>query len=64
MRYLAFAALMAGLLAAPVSAKTYQIDIEHSAVTFRIAHMVISMVGGRFSRFKGTVKYVKGLPEF
>lgn len=64
MRGLAFAATMAGLLAAPVSAKTYEIDIDHSGVTFRIAHMVISMVGGRFSRFKGTVKHVKGMPEF
>ena len=35
------------------SADTYKIDTAHSAVSFSIAHLVISEVNGRFNEFEG-----------
>ncbi len=51
-----FALLTAGLLS-PAAAATYDIDATHSAVTFKIAHMAISKVSGRFDKFTGTIEY-------
>ncbi len=63
MKKLLLAALAAGLFASPASARTYKIDPAHSAVSFRVAHMVISRVNGRFDIFEGTVDYEKGNPK-
>lgn len=55
--------LAAGFLASGVSAKTFQIDPVHTNISFRVKHMVISQVHGRFDKFSGTVDYVPGHPE-
>ena len=52
------AVLGAALLAvAPVSAEvaTWKIDPSHSDFSFRVRHLVISRVAGRFAKFEGTV---------
>ncbi len=50
-------AALAAALAAPATAETYKIDPMHSDVTFRVAHMVVSKVTGRFDKFAGEVVY-------
>lgn len=35
-------------------AKTFQIDTEHSSVSFKVKHLVISNVEGRFKEFSGS----------
>lgn len=47
-------------LASPLAAETYKIDPAHSGVSFRVAHLVVSKVTGRFEKFQGSVEYVKG----
>jgi polyisoprenoid-binding protein YceI len=48
-------ALAAGLLAVPVrAADTYAIDDMHTAVTFKISHLGLSWVHGRFNDVSGT----------
>ena len=48
------------VLASPLAAETYKIDPAHSGVSFRVAHLVVSKVTGRFEKFQGSVEYVKG----
>lgn len=55
---LAVLALPALLL--PAGAATYDIDPAHSAVTFKVGHMAISKVSGRFEKFSGTIEYTPG----
>jgi polyisoprenoid-binding protein YceI len=43
-------------------ATTYQIDRDHSGVTFKIRHL-FSKVPGQFNQFEGTVDYTPGQPE-
>ncbi|MBI4369594.1 MAG: polyisoprenoid-binding protein [Elusimicrobia bacterium] len=45
------------ILTSPILAQTYVIDPAHSAITFRVAHMVISKVTGRFEKFMGSIDY-------
>jgi polyisoprenoid-binding protein YceI len=52
MRRLTLALLL--LAAAPLFAQTYVVDKSHSAVQFKIRHMM-SQVGGRFADFSGTI---------
>lgn len=47
-------------LLAQGTAATYDIDAAHSAVTFKVAHMAISKVSGRFEKFSGTIEYTPG----
>jgi len=50
------------LLAGVVEAETYTIDTVHSAVDFRVRHMV-GRTKGRFGDFAGTVLYDAAMPE-
>ena len=50
------------VLAPPASADTYTIDLDHSAVTFKIRHL-FSKVAGTFNQFEGTIEYEPGKPE-
>ena len=45
--------LLAASLAA--AAADYTIDTDHSSVTFKIKHLAVSTVTGRFGKFSGTV---------
>jgi len=49
-------ALLVGI-AGPAASATYDIDPVHSAVTFRVTHMMISKVPGKFSKFSGWFDY-------
>jgi polyisoprenoid-binding protein YceI len=49
-------------LSAAAQAATFKIDTAHSAVTFKVRHMMISTVRGSFGDFAGTFTYVKGQP--
>jgi len=42
------------LAAAPARAATYSIDTAHSQVQFRVKHLGISTVAGRFGKFSGS----------
>lgn len=48
------------LLMSYAQAATWKIDEAHSAVTFKVAHMAISKVSGRFDKFSGTIEYAPG----
>jgi len=52
---LAAGAVFAGTAAA--QAGTWQINTPESAVTFTARHMMVTTIGGGFSKFSGTVKY-------
>lgn len=52
--------ILAAWLAVPAAAATYDIDAAHSGVTFKVAHMAISKVSGRFDKFSGTIEYDPG----
>lgn len=47
------------VIAAPAAAATYSIDGSHSAVGFRIKHLV-GKVSGRFEKFEGTFDHTPG----
>ena len=53
-------ALLVPALWAQAAAATYKIDEAHSAVTFKVAHLAISKVSGRFDKFSGTIEYTPG----
>lgn len=38
-------------------AATYELDLAHSAITFKIKHLVISTVNGRFDKYEGTIDF-------
>ena len=40
-----------------LTAQTYQIDSSHSGANFRVKHMMVTNVSGRFSNLKGAVTY-------
>ena len=42
---------------------TYQIDPKHSAVRFKVRHMMIASVGGEFNSVSGTVDFDPAKPE-
>jgi len=54
------AVLALAALTAPAAAELYKIDEAHSAVSFKVAHMAISKVSGRFDKFSGTIDYTPG----
>lgn len=54
------AVLALAALAAPAAAELYKIDEAHSAVSFKVAHLAISKVSGRFDKFSGTIDYKPG----
>ena len=45
------------LLALPAVAAKWEVDKAHSSVNFKVSHMVISTVNGRFDTFDGTVNF-------
>lgn len=51
--------MMLGLLltVSPVFAANYKIDPDHTTVGFRIRHLAISTVPGRFTNFEGTFSF-------
>lgn len=55
--------VIAGLVAVPLKAEVYSIDPAHSGITFRVSHLVISKVTGRFDKFDGSLEYEKGKPK-
>ena len=57
---LAAAALM--VMPAPALAKTYTVDRDHSAVSFRIRHL-FTEVQGRFLDFQGTIEFDPAKPD-
>lgn len=42
---------------------TYQIDSKHSAVRFKVRHMMIASVGGEFNSVSGTVDFDPAKPD-
>lgn len=46
-----------------LAAQKYEIDPQHTQVTFRVQHMMISKVNGHFDKFAGTIEYEKGNPK-
>jgi polyisoprenoid-binding protein YceI len=59
-------ALLLGLALLPgwaSAGRTYEIDPQHSGVTFRVQHLVISKVTGHFDKFSGSIEYEKGKPK-
>lgn len=59
-------ALLLGLALLPgwaSAGQTYDIDPQHSGVTFRVQHLVISKVTGHFDKFSGSIEYEKGQPK-
>lgn len=52
-----------GMAATPLQAETYQIDPVHSSVIFRVRHMVVSRVTGRFEKFTGAFGYEPDNPK-
>jgi len=51
-----------GIVAAPVRAADYTVDDSHSSVTFKISHLGISEVHGRFDDMAGTFEIDKDDP--
>ena len=49
-------------LAAPTqaAASTWEVDVAHSTVGFKVKHLAVSNVRGNFTKFKGTVKLDDG----
>jgi len=45
------------LLASTLFAGNYNVDVSHSSVGFKVKHMMISNVVGKFDTFKGTFEY-------
>ncbi len=66
MRFLkpfASAAVLTLLLIAPsAQAAAFKVDVDHSAVTFKVKHL-FSWVQGKFSKFDGAIEYEQGKPE-
>ena len=46
--------LILSAMAGTAAAETYDVDTAHTDVTFKVRHMGISNVTGRFERFGGT----------
>jgi polyisoprenoid-binding protein YceI len=58
MRPLVAAALLAGLAAAPArAADTFKVDPVHSSLLFRIKHLNVGYIYGRFNAYSGTFAF-------
>lgn len=51
------------VLAAPGRAATFEIDPVHSEVGFKVRHMMVSRVPGKFKKFAGTFEFDGKRPE-
>lgn len=54
-------AFLALFCAAPARAAVYQVDPDHSSVSFKVKHL-LSKVQGQFNKFEGTIDYEPGQP--
>ncbi|MDZ7841947.1 MAG: YceI family protein [Gammaproteobacteria bacterium] len=57
------AALVLGVLQAPVQAAEYELDTRHSFIQFRIQHLGFSWMYGRFNDVSGSYSYDPDKPE-
>jgi len=48
------ALLLASALAGTAAAETYNVDVPHTDITFKVRHMGISNVTGKFEKFSGS----------
>lgn len=55
MRKIVLSAIVASSLAIGMQAAPYKIDVSHSAINFKIGHMVVANVDGNFAKFSGNV---------
>ncbi|MFQ5660417.1 MAG: YceI family protein [Gammaproteobacteria bacterium] len=59
-------ALVLGLfittLSLPTQAAGYEVDLSHSAIQFRISHMGVSILSGRFNKFSGRLNWDRENP--
>ncbi|MDD3770135.1 polyisoprenoid-binding protein [Sulfuricurvum sp. IAE1] len=57
-----FVTVLAGLMigSSALSAAVYKVDVSHSNVGFKVKHMMISTVTGKFGNFSGTYELDKG----
>lgn len=55
--------VLAGLLigSSAASAAMYKVDVSHSTVGFKVKHMMISTVTGKFGNFSGSYELDKGV---
>lgn len=55
--------VLAGLLigSTVASAALYKVDVSHSTVGFKVKHMMISTVTGKFGNFSGSYELEKGI---
>jgi polyisoprenoid-binding protein YceI len=62
MRKNVIATILAGLLigSSALSAAVYKVDVSHSNIGFKVKHMMISTVTGKFGNFSGTYDLDKG----
>ena len=58
----AFLAMAAGVVSAAM-ADTYKVDPVHSSIVFRIGHLQINSVYGRFNGASGSIEYDPAAPE-
>ena len=49
-------------LSSTVWAATYNVDVDHTAVTFKVRHL-FSQTQGNFKKFEGVIEYEPGKPE-
>ncbi len=58
-----FSTVLAGLIlgSSALSAAVYKVDVSHSNVGFKVKHMMISTVTGKFGNFNGTYELDKGV---
>lgn len=56
MKRILISLLAALLMASPLNgeAADYQLDADHSSISFKVSHLAVSSVTGRFNRIKGT----------
>lgn len=55
MKKIVLSAIVASSLAIGMQAAPYNIDVSHSAINFKIGHMVVANVDGNFAKFSGNV---------
>jgi len=61
-RYIAGAAILAAVVAAPAAAQDYTVDPAHSNVGFKVRH-ILTRLPGRFKEFSGSFSFDPAAPE-
>jgi polyisoprenoid-binding protein YceI len=52
--------ILSSLIFSFASAETYKLDPSHTSVGFRVSHLVVSKVSGRFDKFDGGFDFANG----